>query len=137
MARQRKPAALRLVEGTYSAKKHGPLPDRHATLEPLGDAPPNWKAADAELWRELAELVPAGIACRSDRLTFEILVRLVAKVRKNPAALIPAVATQIRAAAGSFGMSPADRQRLAVPEPTVEDQYFPAPAKPPRGRKLF
>lgn len=127
MARQRKPPALHIVEGTHRKDRHGPLPSPLAHLEPLGPPPADWKPNGKMLWHEIGAMVPLGVAFKSDRLMFELLVRLVAKVREDPAALTPALAAQIRCSAASFGLSPADRARVSAPQPAGDDpaaKYF-------------
>ena len=115
MARQKKPPILHVVQGTHRKDRHGPLPSPLAHLEPLGPPPADWKPAAKALWHEIGGMVPLGVACKSDRLTFELLVRLVAKVREDSASLTPALAAQIRCSAAAFGMSPADRSRVSAP----------------------
>ena len=58
---------------------------------------------------------PAGVATKADRIVFAVLVGLVAEVRGGSSAITPALASQIRACAGCFGLTPADRARLSVP----------------------
>ena len=89
--------------------------------EPLGDPPADWPAKGKVLWHEIANQVPAGVATKADRIVFEVLIRLVAEVRADPAAITPALASQIRACAGCFGLTPADRARLSVPPPRKPD----------------
>jgi len=127
MARQRKPPELHIVQGTHRKDRHGPLPSPLAHLEPLGPPPSGWLPAAKALWAEIGGMIPLGVACKSDRLTFELLVRLVAKVREKPESLTPALASQIRACAASFGMSPADRARvsaLRADDDEIERKYF-------------
>lgn len=60
---------------------------------------------------------------------------LVAEVRANSSAMTPALASQIRACAACFGMTPADRSRLSVPPaPRGDDtaEFFDDPAGPRR-----
>jgi hypothetical protein len=129
MARPRKPVGLHVIEGTYRKDRHG-LPTPSWLAEPLGAPPADWLPAAKALWHELAALVPAGVATKHDRVTFELLVRMLAMVREAPDALSPAMAAQIRASAGAFGMSPADRAKLSAPPPPVADpalKYFSGP----------
>jgi hypothetical protein len=127
MARPRKPPTLHVVEGTHRKDRHGPLPSPLAYLEPLGPPPADWKPAAKALWHEIGGMIPLGVACKSDRIVFEVLVRMCAKVRENPESLTPALASQIRACAAAFGMSPADRSRVSVPQKISDDpaaKYF-------------
>lgn len=127
MARQRKPPTLHLVQGTHRKDRHGRLPSPLAHVQPLGPPPADWTPKAKALWGEIGGMIPLGVACKSDRLAFELLCRLVAKVRENPASLTPALAAQIRCSAASFGMSPADRARvcaLGADDDEIERKYF-------------
>jgi hypothetical protein len=93
----------------------------------LGAPPADLLPLAKGLWQEVANQIPHGVATKSDRVTFEILIRMLAQVRETPAALTPALASQIRVCAGAFGMSPADRAKLAAPPPEGLDpaaKYF-------------
>ena len=127
MARQKKPPILHVVQGTHRKDRHGPLPSPLAHLEPLGPPPADWKPAAKALWHEIGGMIPLGVAGKSDRIVFEVLVRMVAKVREKPESLTPALASQIRACAAAFGMSPADRSRVSAPPSGGDDpamKYF-------------
>jgi hypothetical protein len=128
MARQRKPPQLHIIEGTHRKDRHGRLPATAAFREPLGGPPADWLPKAKMLWHEVANMLPAGVAAKSDRVVFEVLIRLLAKVREKPESLTPAAASQIRACAASFGMSPADRNRVcALPasgDDGIERKYF-------------
>ena len=115
MKRGRKPTptALKVLNGNPG---HRPLPKNEPQVaEPLGDAPADWPVKGKVLWHEIANQVPAGVATKADRIVFELFVRLVAEIRGDPSAITPALASQIRACAGCFGLTPADRARLSVP----------------------
>ena len=115
MPTPRKSQRLHLIEGTFRKDRHGELPDINAILEPLGDAPKLWPAVKKEIWKELAGLLPPGVAERADRTMFEVLVNLTWQMRRSPSTMTPALAGQLRATCGVFGMSPAGRATLAVP----------------------
>ena len=121
MKRGRKPtpSALKLLKGNPGRR---PLPENEPKVaEPLGNAPADWPVKGKVLWHEIANTIPLGIATKADRIVFEILVRLVGEVRADFSAMTPALASQIRACASCFGLTPADRARLSVPPPRKED----------------
>jgi hypothetical protein len=90
-------------------------------LEPLGAPPKKWGKPEKDIWNEVSDLTPDGVATRSDRLLVEILVQLLLRVREDPGRLNPATAAQIRACLCALGMTPADRARLVVPQIPEED----------------
>ena len=112
MSRPRKPTSLHVVQGTLRTTRHRDRENEPEILEPLGGPPQAWPIAAKLLWAELGDLVPPGVAGKSDRIIFEVLLRLVAKMREGPEAMTPALAAQIRTACACFGMSPADRSRV-------------------------
>jgi hypothetical protein len=114
------------VQGTHRKDRHGALPSPLAYLEPLGPPPGDWTPAAKALWHEIGAQVPLGVASKNDRVTFEILIRLVAMIREKSAALTPAMASQIRACCGAFGMTPADRARYSAPalSDDLAEKYF-------------
>ena len=129
MKRGRKPtpSALKLLKGNPGRR---PLPENEPQVaEPLGDPPADWPVKGKLLWHEIANLIPAGVATRADRVVFELLIRLLGMVRADVGAMTPALASQIRACAACFGMTPSDRSRLSVPPSRKEDgpadEFFP------------
>ena len=116
MARPCKPIGLHVIEGTYRRDRHR-APSPSWLAEPLGAPPADWLPLAKPLWNEIPAQVPCGVATKHDRVVFELLIRLLARARETPAALSPALAAQIRACAGAFGMSSADRAKLSAPPP--------------------
>jgi hypothetical protein len=51
----------------------------------LGPPPPHLSSHQQEVWDELADIVPPGVAAKSDRIAFEVLVLLMEKFRKGKA----------------------------------------------------
>ena len=123
MPRPRKPTSLHVVQGTLRSSRHRDRQDEPEVIEPLGGPPEGWRIEAKLLWAELSNYVPAGVARKADRVMFEVLLRLVAKMREGPEAMTPALAAQIRTACACFGMSPADRSRVSAPR-LPEDNPF-------------
>ncbi len=123
MSRPRKPTSLHVVSGTFRKDRHGDRVGEPVVAEPLGSPPAGWPIAAKMMWAELADYIPPGVATKADRVMFETLLRLVAKMRENSEALTPALAAQIRTACGCFGMSPADRSRVSAPRLPEENPF--------------
>ncbi len=85
MSRRRAPTAI-LKLGSAATKHVGRLKQRSDfdddDFEPLGDPPKCLKAAQRKIWRELQAQLVEGVARRSDRISFEMLVCLVARQRE-------------------------------------------------------
>ena len=81
------------------------------TNDELGAPPAHLNAELAALWSEIAAGIPEGVAGRSDAHAFELLVRLVARIRAGT--FSSAEAAQSRMLLDNFGLSPLGRARLA------------------------
>lgn len=113
----KKPNYLKLING--SAKQH---PERHREdhLIPtpageLGEAPDDFNASEVKAWNEVKSQLPAGVAFDSDRIAFEMLIRLVVKMRTADD-IVASHYTQFISLSSRFGMTPSDRQRVKIPE---------------------
>ena len=117
MARNPKPNHLKLLNG--SAKQH---PERHREdhliPEPengIGSAPKHLDPEVQVIWDEVVELIPKGVAGDSDRLSLELLCRVLFEIRTTEK-FIASHYQQFISLASRFGLTPADRQRVKVPE---------------------
>ena len=115
MPRPRKPTKLLAIQGGLRATRHRDRENEPEVIQPLGGPPEGWRIEAKLLWAELSDLLPPGVACKADRIMFETLLRLVARMRESHEILTPALAAQIRTACACFGMSPADRSRVSAP----------------------
>jgi phage terminase small subunit len=79
---------------------------------PLGDPPERLDEQCKAAWVEVAEHLAPGVACVSDRTMFEVLVRLVVKLRAGKIRIMEL--SCLISLCGRFGMSPADRSKVAV-----------------------
>ena len=123
MPRPRKPTKLLAIQGGLRTTRHRDRADEPEVIEPLGGPPEAWPVAAKLMWAELSNYVPAGVARKADRVMFEVLLRLVAKMREGPEAMTPALAAQIRTACACFGMSPADRSRVSASRLPEENPF--------------
>lgn len=123
MARPRKPTKLHLVQGTLRATRHRDRQNEPEIIQPLGGPPEAWPIEAKLLWAELADLIPPGVATKSDRLAFELLCRLVGCMRVGSEGLTAALAGQIRAACAVFGLTPADRSRVTASRPPEQNPF--------------
>lgn len=99
----------------------------------IGDPPKRLKKLECLIWDELKANALPGVLKDSDRDAFETLCRLKAIERKygigcpgSPLGLNNGQLTGMTNLFGRFGMTPADRARLAAPEkkkPKKEDDF--------------
>ncbi len=89
----------------------------------LGDPPRTLNAKQKKLWREFAQIVPAGVADSSHRMVFELLVCLMTKLRDGQATA--GEEKQIESLLSKMGMTPSDRSRVSVQKPQDEQEHDP------------
>lgn len=102
-------AATHARTGTERPDRQKRLP---ADKRGIGAAPEHLPPHVAATWQELAEALAPGICGPGDRIGFELLARVIAKMRT--AQLNTAELAQARMLIDSYGMSPRGRQQLDV-----------------------
>lgn len=126
--RPRKPSKLHAIQGTRPGatnrdRGHEPQSD------PLGPPPPGLrqnkrdKLFELDCWEEIVGALPLGVAQEADRFTIEICARLLAKMRSR-FGITAAEMGALQRGLASLGMTPADRSKVAAPEPQ-DDQRSP------------
>lgn len=116
MARPRKTAAELELAGSFKKNPQR----RRVDPEPKGDIGPPPKRLDQlerSIWRELVAASIPGVLKDSDRSQFETLCRLKAIERKDGIGgrgLSASLLSQMNGLAAKFGMTPADRPKLAI-----------------------
>jgi hypothetical protein len=112
MGRPRIPTAIQETKGYYISNPSRAHPFEPDTDKPLGNPPARLSADVQTVWHEVAaELLP-GVGKESDRTMFEVLIRLIYKMRVGTIRIMEL--TALVSLCGRFGMSPADRSRIAV-----------------------
>ena len=85
--------------------------ERKTIESTLGEPPEHLGDDLARIWCELLAAIPANATvAASDRLTFELLTRLVSRLRTGD--LAAAETAQVRALLTEFGLSPLGRQQI-------------------------
>ncbi|MGA2235032.1 MAG: hypothetical protein ABSG23_06120 [Terriglobales bacterium] len=114
MPKPRVPTVMLEASGSFLAhpsrqkdRANEPVSDR-----PLGDPPEHLDAQAKAVWVEIADQLPPGVACVSDRIMFEVLVRLAVKLRAGKIRIMELNA--LISLCGRFGMTPADRSKVAA-----------------------
>jgi hypothetical protein len=114
MARPRKATSTLRANGAFlinpqreHARSCEPMP-----TEMLGDPPETMEPQEKVIWRELADLLPRGVATNMDRPSFELMVGLLAQYRHRRGTMKAAEYSLLVGLFGRYGMSPADRSRV-------------------------
>jgi phage terminase small subunit len=126
MGRPRKPASELELNGSFRKDPQR----RRIDPEPkagIGAPPKRLSQLERTIWRELvADSIPGALK-DNDRSQFETLCRLKAIERKDGiggrAGLSASLLGQMNALAAKFGMTPADRTKLAAPQGKSKPKY--------------
>jgi hypothetical protein len=113
MGRVRIPTAIQDAKGAYITHKNR----RHEEPtfnKPLGGPSKYLNAFQVLLWKEIKRDLLPGVAKKSDRHAFESMVLL--KERERSGAITAAERGQLIALFAHFGLTPASRSKVAVPE---------------------
>lgn len=115
MPRPRKPTRILELTGRlkHNRKRYAGRQAEPVDNDPLGDPPERLAKSLRALWTELAGSLVPGVALASDRPAFECLVRLVGRDRRGD--LSPGDRAHMLRLLMAFGMTPADRSRVAAP----------------------
>lgn len=101
----------------YQHRKNEPVDN-----EPLGDPPDRLDPNQRAIWLEIKGELVDGVALASDRQSFELLVCLVDRRRRND--LDGAGLAMMGRLFTAFGMTPSDRSRVSAPKPEGEKNPF-------------
>lgn len=106
------PASVLEAKGSFD---HDPQRRRKdpVAFGDLGGSPAYFTKPQVEIWEELKQQLPVGLAKSADRSIFEIVCRLMEKFRTTKMSATE-TALLINALA-KLGMSPSDRSKCAVP----------------------
>jgi phage terminase small subunit len=117
MPQPRKPTAILDAEGAFIRHPERSRESEPETSDkkPLGDAPAYLSEFQKEVWAQLSAQMLPGVCFESDRTSFELLVRLVCKMRTDT--INRSEVSSLIALTGRFAMNPADRSKVAVEKP--------------------
>lgn len=124
MPRQRKPTTILDLTGRlkHDKKRYQGRKDEPVVNGPLGGPPDRLDPNQRAIWLEIQGELVEGVALASDRQSFELLVRLVDRCRRND--LDGAGLAMMGRLFVAFGMTPADRSRVSAPKPPSEENPF-------------
>ena len=117
--------ATALLDARESFKRH---PERKREDPIVSDpvptvAPSHLDPLEVKCWHNLREATPDAVLTGADVETLTVAARLLAETHKDFAGMATARIGQLISIMGKFGMSPADRAKLAMP-PKDDDGDF-------------
>lgn len=133
MGRMHLPTATQDAKGYFEKHPERARPNEPKPTKALGSPPKHLTDDQKKLWNEFKRKVLPSVAFDSDSWMVEQIVKLMDRFRKDN--LSDAGATRLSNLLARFGMSPADRAKVAanIAAPKDEaDQYLnkPKPKKP-------
>lgn len=122
MGRNRVPSNVLELRGAFDKN-----PQRRRE-EPKVDtglgAPPDYLTTEElAAWAEIEASAPEGILSRADRITVEMMVRTLIKFR-NREPVKTAEMNLLLSMLSRFGMTPADRSRVAAPKEAAQGDFW-------------
>jgi hypothetical protein len=115
MGRPCTPTAVLDARGSFLKNPGRKRLNEPTTDRPLGDPPTHISHEQSAVWLDLADELLPGVGKRSDRTAFELLVRLVAKMRDGTQRM--SEMTAMVSLLGQFAMTPSSRSKVAVEKP--------------------
>jgi hypothetical protein len=122
MARPRTPTNVLELRG---ALKKNPQRKRKAEPKPLAGigAFSEGPSDLASIWDEIVAQTVPGVLTISDRIALEMVCRLMAEIRKKPEELSVGKVTALCNLLGRFGLTPADRSKVTLPDEKPDDEW--------------
>jgi len=117
MARIQQPDEVAKLKG---ADKKNPQRYRKSIPKsdmPVGNAPAGLDKSAAACWFEIQSLAIPGILTAADRVALELLATLLAEYREDAREFPAHKRKDLISLLARFGMTPSDRNRLAIPKP--------------------
>ena len=91
-------------------------------VNPVGDPPENLSDSERNIWMRIVEESITGVLGQADRIAVELACKLYVRVDEGTATRVDY--NQLIKLLSQFGMTPADRSRLSIPEPENDDDEF-------------
>jgi hypothetical protein len=122
MARPRTPTKILELRGAFKAHPNRARPNEPTPMGPIGTFIQG--PTDIGLiWNEIVSHTAPGVLTVSDRLALELVCRLMAEIRLKPDEIAVGKVVALSNLLGKFGMIPADRAKLLVPDTDVDDEW--------------
>ncbi len=123
MGRNRTPSNILDLRGAFEKNPQRRREEPEVERE-LGEPPPHFDEARRAAWAEIVSHAPAGVLTRADRIAVEMLADLLTRYRASMAPdgekFTSADRRDLMALLARFGMTAADRSRVAAPKEREE-----------------
>ena len=116
MGNPRKPMAIREIQGTDQQNKHRQNHDAPEPSRGIGEPPEYLSESQRAIWDEVVSNMYKGVLGEADRVSFEVMVRLIDEMRIDFTEFTAAKLSQLRGLLSCFGMTPSDRLKISIPK---------------------
>jgi len=113
MARPRTPTNVLKMNGAFDKNPQREREDPDTGK--LKSCPAHIPEAQQEIWKEIVKAAPKNVLTEADRFGLEICCALLNQFRLDPVEFPAAKLVRLEALLGKFGMTPADRAKVAGP----------------------
>jgi hypothetical protein len=113
MARPRTPTNVLKMNGAFDKNPQREREDPDTSK--LKSCPPSLSESQREVWKEIVKAAPKNVLTEADRFGLEICSVLLNQFRLDPVEFPAAKLVRLEALLGKFGMTPADRAKVAGP----------------------
>jgi hypothetical protein len=125
MGIHRKPTIVHELSGAF---KKNPQRGKNRLNEPvpragIGPAPSHLDDAEQLAWDEIVNILPGGVAYDSDRLALEMTAVLLVRFRRDKSDIPAALFGRLESMLGRFGLTPADRSKILVPDKAAKNPF--------------
>lgn len=114
MPRPRTPTNVLAIKGAFDKNPNRERQDPD-TAGKLKAPPAHMTEVQKAIWHEFVKAAPKNVITESDRFSLELVSCLLAEYRADPTEFTAAKLVRLEALIGKFGMSPADRAKIAGP----------------------
>ena len=114
-------AKLKGLDKQNPGRYKGTVPEHK---DALGSAPEYMSEEAVVCWNELASKCLPGVMTHADSNVLELAANLLAEYRRDVVAFQIGKYTHLIGCLARLGMSPADRQKLAIENPQTENPYL-------------
>jgi len=121
IAQPREVAELKGQNKVHPERYRGKVPKSDS---PLGNAPDRMTDEAKAIWFELESYAIPGVLTCADRYFMEFASNLIAEYREDVKGFAVGKYNHMYSALARLGMSPADRQKLAIDKPAEDNPYM-------------
>ena len=88
---------------------------------PVGDPPKHLNGAERKIWLRIVDESIPGVLGQADRIAIELVCKLYVRVDEDTATGVDY--NQLIKLLSQFGMTPADRSKIAIPKPDEKNEF--------------